>query len=290
MDGSFCVKMLMDGYTLYVDSSKIKFWNQANKMLKRKSSAFLAQLAERLPTIVIPDLVHLPIHCKRSRIGQALITQNRNSQGYSLVTSRTAECHIRKDELERIERLNTAERLANTVQEEQMMNVDTQYDQTDSPDSNAATMADNVSVDNEFSEVNGNNSDIERDMNSDSSSSEEEGVETDVEEFVNEDPFDAPNMPENPVHWFIATFAVLFISRYVVNKDATVLIEFINQLLKIYGKDFQLPTSLIGLQRMTGFSNYTNDIKKSVVCEDCHKVYKQDVPLPTHYNFKKHGS
>ncbi|OAD68816.1 C2H2-type zinc finger transcription factor [Phycomyces blakesleeanus NRRL 1555(-)] len=215
---------------------------------------------------------------------------SRNSQGYSLVTSRTAEHHIRKDELERIERLDMAERLANTVQEEQMMDVDTQYDQADSPDSNAATMADNVSVDDEISEVNGNDSDIERDMNSDSGSGEEEGVETDVEEFVNEDPFDAPNMPENPVHRFIATFAVLFISRYVVNKGAAVLIEFINQLLKIYGKDFQLPTSLIGLQKMTGFSNYANGIKKSVVCEDCHKVYEQDVPLPTHCDFKKHGS
>ncbi|OAD74571.1 hypothetical protein PHYBLDRAFT_67512 [Phycomyces blakesleeanus NRRL 1555(-)] len=96
---------------------------------------------------------------------------SRNSQGYSLVTSRTAERHIRKDELERIERLDTAERLANsmlysgfisqllTVQEEQMMDVDTQYDQANSPDSNATTMADNVSVDDEISEVNGNDSD-----------------------------------------------------------------------------------------------------------------------------------
>ncbi|OAD65482.1 C2H2-type zinc finger transcription factor [Phycomyces blakesleeanus NRRL 1555(-)] len=222
-------------------------------------------------------------------IHSAVVSVGAN-KGYSLVTSRTAEHHIRKDELERIERLDMAERLANTVQEEQMMDVDTQYDQANSPDLNAATMADNVSVDNEISEVNGNDSDIERDMNSDSGSGEEEGVETDVEEFVNEDPFDAPNMPENPVHWFIATFAVLFISRYVVNKGAAILIEFINQLLKIYGKDFQLPTSLIGLQRMTGFSNYANGIKKSVVCEDCHKVYKQDVPLPTHCDFKKHGS
>ncbi|OAD71076.1 hypothetical protein PHYBLDRAFT_148294 [Phycomyces blakesleeanus NRRL 1555(-)] len=76
---------------------------------------------------------------------------SRNSQGYSLVTSRTIEHHIRKDELERIERLDTTERLANTVQEEQMIDVDTQYDQADSPDSNAATMADNVSVEDEIS-------------------------------------------------------------------------------------------------------------------------------------------
>ncbi|OAD78139.1 C2H2-type zinc finger transcription factor [Phycomyces blakesleeanus NRRL 1555(-)] len=151
-------------------------------------------------------------------------------------------------------------------------------------------MADIVLVDNEISKINGNDSDIERDMNSDSGSGEKEGVETDVEEFVNEDPFDASNMPENPVHWFIATFAVLFILRYIINKGITVLIKFINQLLKIYSKDFQLLTSLIGLQRMTDFSNYINGIKKSVICEDCHKVYKQDVSLPTHCDFKKHGS
>ncbi|OAD67043.1 hypothetical protein PHYBLDRAFT_151988 [Phycomyces blakesleeanus NRRL 1555(-)] len=111
---------------------------------------------------------------------------SRNSQGYSLMTSRTAKHHIRKDELERIERLDMAERLANTMQKEQMMDVDTQYDQADSPDSNAAIMADNVSADDEISEVNGNDSDIERDMNSDSGSGKEEGVKTDVEECCGE--------------------------------------------------------------------------------------------------------
>ncbi|OAD66238.1 hypothetical protein PHYBLDRAFT_152562 [Phycomyces blakesleeanus NRRL 1555(-)] len=94
-------------------------------------------------------------------------------------------------------------------------------------------------------------------------------------------------MPENPVRRTIATFVVMFASRYVVNKSAVVLIEFINKLLTIYEQDFQLPLSLPGLQRMTGFSAMTKGVKKFVVCQDCHKVYEENVSVPSHCDFVK---
>ncbi|OAD72671.1 hypothetical protein PHYBLDRAFT_145984 [Phycomyces blakesleeanus NRRL 1555(-)] len=208
---------------------------------------------------------------------------SRNSLGYSLVSGRTAERHIVKEKLERVERSDAAERFANSVQEEEMMDVDTQYNQTDSTNSNAAIMADNVSVDDEISEVNDNDSES-------NDSSEEEDAETDIEELIAKDFFAASKIPANPVHQFIATFTVLFASHYVINKGAAVLIEFVNQLLKIYGEDFQLPSSLSGLQAMTGLSNFAKSIKKFVVCQDCYKVYKQDVPLPTNCDFTKHDA
>ncbi|OAD71781.1 hypothetical protein PHYBLDRAFT_72737 [Phycomyces blakesleeanus NRRL 1555(-)] len=50
--------------------------------------------------------------------------------------------------------------------------------------------------------------------------------------------YNTPDMPQNPVHRFIATFVVMFASHYVVDKGAVVLIKFINKLLTIYEQDF----------------------------------------------------
>ncbi|OAD66767.1 hypothetical protein PHYBLDRAFT_70243 [Phycomyces blakesleeanus NRRL 1555(-)] len=66
-----------------------------------------------------------------------------------------------------------------------------------------------------------------------------------------------------------------------------VLIKLINKLLTIYEQDFQLPLSLPGLQHMTDFSAMTKGIKKFVVCQDCHKVYKESVPVLSHCDFVK---
>ncbi|OAD74559.1 hypothetical protein PHYBLDRAFT_167965 [Phycomyces blakesleeanus NRRL 1555(-)] len=97
-------------------------------------------------------------------------------------------------------------------------------------------------------------------------------------------------MPENPVHRFIATFTVLFASRYVVNKGSVVLIEFINELLKIYGQDFQLPESLAGLHKMTGFLSITKGIKRFVSCPNCHCIYEENMSVPPHCVFTNVGA
>ncbi|OAD79066.1 hypothetical protein PHYBLDRAFT_164148 [Phycomyces blakesleeanus NRRL 1555(-)] len=135
--------------------------------------------------------------------------------------------------------------------------------QANSPFLDAASMFDNDRDDNDFDD------NVEDEVN-----------EIEIEDFNSEDPFAAPDMPKNEVHQFIAIFTVLFASRHVVDKGAAVLIEFINNLLRIYDQDFQLPTSLAGLQKITGFSAITKGIKKFVVCQDCHIVYQDIVSAP----------
>ncbi|OAD66829.1 hypothetical protein PHYBLDRAFT_174852 [Phycomyces blakesleeanus NRRL 1555(-)] len=122
------------------------------------------------------------------------------------------------------------------------------------------------------------------DNNSDENG-EEDFANIDVEEFDSEDPFAASGMPKNPVHRFIATFTVLFASRYVVNKGSVVLIEFINKLLKIYRQHFQLPESLTGLHKMTGFSSITKGIKRFVSCPNCHCIYEENMSVPPYCIF-----
>ncbi|KAG2190839.1 hypothetical protein INT47_005589 [Mucor saturninus] len=154
--------------------------------------------------------------------------------------------------------------------------METMGGQANLPFLDSVPMSDDDLADNE---VNGDDTEIAND--SDNGNNEESDVEEiDVEEFNGEEPFGAPGMPENPVHRAIAIFVVLFASRYAVNKGAVVLIQFVNELLMVYGQDFQLPTSLAGLQKMTGFSNITKDIKRFVSCPDCHQIYEESISVP----------
>ncbi|OAD67774.1 hypothetical protein PHYBLDRAFT_174092 [Phycomyces blakesleeanus NRRL 1555(-)] len=90
----------------------------------------------------------------------------------------------------------------------------------------------------ESSDGDENDNDEERDGGEESEDDEENIVEIEVKEFNIEDSFATPNMPESPVHRFIATFVVIFASCYVINKGTVVLIEIINKLLSIYKQDF----------------------------------------------------
>ncbi|KAI9003066.1 hypothetical protein CLU79DRAFT_841448 [Phycomyces nitens] len=211
-----------------------------------------------------------------------------NEEGYTFVTRRTAQHHNKRARVEEAFRTSRDSQIS-------AMEVDTgsilihqpgaaeESGQTNVPVSEPAFMFDNdVSIGNDDEDNgagNGNDSDDEEDV-----------VEIELEELDVEAPFGAPGMPENPVHKFVAIFAVLFISRYVVNKGSVVLIEFINELLKIYEQDFQLPTSLLGLQRMTGFSEISKGINRFVACQDCHKIYNECTTVPPTCVFQKIGS
>ncbi|OAD65293.1 hypothetical protein PHYBLDRAFT_176211 [Phycomyces blakesleeanus NRRL 1555(-)] len=65
-----------------------------------------------------------------------------------------------------------------------------------------------------------------------------DGNVNDFNNNVKDETFAAPDMSKNEVHQFIAIFTILFASRHVVDKGAAVLIEFINNLLRIYDQDF----------------------------------------------------
>ncbi|OAD69738.1 hypothetical protein PHYBLDRAFT_149515 [Phycomyces blakesleeanus NRRL 1555(-)] len=75
--------------------------------------------------------------------------------------------------------------------------------------------------------------------------------------------FSSSNMPVNPTHAFIASFAAFFISKYVVNSGGAVLLKFLNEVLAHFGQSFRLPLSINGVNSMTGLSN------SDVVSECC---------------------
>ncbi|OAD65440.1 hypothetical protein PHYBLDRAFT_153524 [Phycomyces blakesleeanus NRRL 1555(-)] len=199
----------------------------------------------------------------------------KNYNGYTLVSKRTAQRHGKKAALKDAIRSE----LAIVVQESGSVEVLAR--QSDLPVLDISPM----SVDNEV-DVDFNDMDFEYESNENG----ENTVDIDVEEVDTECVFSNSSMPENPVHRFIATFTVLFASRYVVNKGAAVLIEFINELLKIYERDFQLPTSLPGIQRMTGLCELSKGIRRFVACEDCHAIYEENQSVPPCCVFVKKGA
>ncbi|OAD65564.1 hypothetical protein PHYBLDRAFT_153256 [Phycomyces blakesleeanus NRRL 1555(-)] len=238
----------------------------------------------------IPELYNEKCHCAGC---------SQNNLGYSFVARRTAQHHNKRARLNaiRCERDMSTQRNMIEVDNEAILThqpraLEELYTQTNSPVWEGASMSDteDVSVTNDAIS-NSDNDDSGRNSNEISEDeSEDDVVELNNNELNSEDSFATPDMLQNPVHRFIATFVVMFASHYVVDKGAVVLIEFINKLLTIYKQDFQLPLSLPGLQRMTGFSAMTKGIKKFVVCQDCHKVYKESASVPSHCDFVKLGA
>ncbi|OAD68825.1 hypothetical protein PHYBLDRAFT_149835 [Phycomyces blakesleeanus NRRL 1555(-)] len=203
----------------------------------------------------------------------------------SQVSRRTAQHHNKRARFEAEKRsMKVDTEIIPTYQSDSVEAMD---GQTNSPILDTVSTFDNdVFVGNDY---NGDESDTTDDNDSDDNG-EEDTAKIYVGEFNNEDPFAASGIPENPVHRFIATFTVLFASCYVVNKGSVVLIEFINELLKIYGQDFQLPKSLAGLYKMTGFLSITKDIKRFVSCPDCHCIYEENMSVPSHCVFTNVGA
>ncbi|OAD66175.1 hypothetical protein PHYBLDRAFT_175470 [Phycomyces blakesleeanus NRRL 1555(-)] len=221
----------------------------------------------------------------------------KNYKGYTLVSKRTAQCHGKKAALKDAIRSELAF-ILNTGAQRHVMNIDAKSIlvqesgsvevlacQSDLPVLDISPMSVDYEVDVDFNDI---------DFEYESNENAKDTVDIDVEEVdtecLYENMFSNSSMPENPVHRFIATFTVLFASRYVVNKGAVVLIEFINKLLKIYKQDFQLPTSLPGLQHMTGFCELSKAIRRFVACEDCHAIYKENQSVPPCCVFVKTGA
>ncbi|OAD71936.1 hypothetical protein PHYBLDRAFT_146921 [Phycomyces blakesleeanus NRRL 1555(-)] len=220
--------------------------------------------------------------------------------GYERLTSTCHNKRARYEDLERSERNVSVQRNLmdidfETTSNQQTGPMEAMGGQTSSPVWEGAPISDNeIAFSNESngksSDGDENDNDEKSNGNEESEDNEENIVEIEVKEFNNKDLFATPNMPENPVHRFIATFVVMFASCYVVNKGAVILIKFINKLLSIYKQDFQLPVRLSGLQSITGFSAMTKEIKRFVVCQNCHKVYEESVSAPLNCDFVKLGA
>ncbi|OAD79484.1 hypothetical protein PHYBLDRAFT_162550 [Phycomyces blakesleeanus NRRL 1555(-)] len=89
------------------------------------------------------------------------------------------------------------------------------------------------------------------------------------------------NLPENPWHEVIAIFTVMFISTFIMDDSAVILITFINTILEHYGEDFRLPISILGLKKMTGYNDLMNRVSNYVKSRQQDLLWKQ--ALQTQY-------
>ncbi|OAD81251.1 hypothetical protein PHYBLDRAFT_72763 [Phycomyces blakesleeanus NRRL 1555(-)] len=199
----------------------------------------------------------------------------KNYNGYILVSKRTVQHHGKKAALKDAIRSELAS-ILNTGAQRHIMNVGVESivvqksgsvevlaRQSDLSVLDISPMSVDYEVDVNFNDMN---------FEYESNGNAKDTVDIDVEEVDTEcsyeNMFSNSSMPENPVHRFITTFTMQFASRYVVNKGAVVLIKFINELLKIYEQDFQLPTSLPGLQCMMGFLDTMCDVYNVAVWKE----------------------
>ncbi|KAG2191745.1 hypothetical protein INT47_003105 [Mucor saturninus] len=89
-----------------------------------------------------------------------------------------------------------------------------------------------------------------------------------------------PQPKLNFIHRFIVTTIALFVSLYVVDEGAVILIAIINKILEIFQDPFRLPLSVPGLKQLAGYGNLTSGIKKYVACSECHTIYDIGVSVP----------
>ncbi|OAD81263.1 hypothetical protein PHYBLDRAFT_138813 [Phycomyces blakesleeanus NRRL 1555(-)] len=101
------------------------------------------------------------------------------------------------------------------------------------------------------------------------------------------DHFSSSNMPVDPTHAFIASFAAFFISKYVVKSGSAVLLKFHNEVLAYFEQSFRLSLSINGVNSMTGLSDMTRGVQQFVACGNCNKVYKESNVVPECCNFER---
>ncbi|OAD65341.1 hypothetical protein PHYBLDRAFT_176253 [Phycomyces blakesleeanus NRRL 1555(-)] len=120
---------------------------------------------------------------------------------------------------------------------------------------------------------------------------EEYEDESDVEMDNDEDSSLESISELNLIHRFIVISVALFVSLYVVDEGAVILIAIINKILQFLFDPFRLPVSVAGLKRLAGFEALTSGVKKYVACSECHAIYDNEAaPLCcTSPNFVAHG-
>ncbi|OAD66768.1 hypothetical protein PHYBLDRAFT_174798 [Phycomyces blakesleeanus NRRL 1555(-)] len=167
----------------------------------------------------IPELYSKKCHCAGC---------SQNNLSYSFVARRTAQRHNKRARLNaiRCERDMFTQRNMMEVNDEhkQPRALEELYTQKNSPVLEGASMSDTE-------DVSFTNDAISNDNNGDSGSnsneisedeSEDNVIGLDNNELNSKDPFATPDMPQNLVHRFIATFVVMFAPRYLVDKGTVV--------------------------------------------------------------------
>ncbi|OAD66193.1 hypothetical protein PHYBLDRAFT_70971 [Phycomyces blakesleeanus NRRL 1555(-)] len=93
----------------------------------------------------------------------------------------------------------------------------------------------------------------------------------------------------NLIHQFIIISVAIFVSLYIIDEGAVILIAIINKILQFLFDPFRLPVSVAGLKHLSGFEALTSGVKKYVACSKCHAIYDNEAaPLCcTSPNFDK---
>ncbi|OAD68570.1 hypothetical protein PHYBLDRAFT_172991 [Phycomyces blakesleeanus NRRL 1555(-)] len=81
-------------------------------------------------------------------------------------------------------------------------------------------------------------------------------------------------------HHFIVVAIILFVSLYVVDEGAVILILIVNKVLELFNDSFRLPLSVSGLKQLAGFGDLTKRITKYTACGKCHTIYDNDKSVP----------
>ncbi|OAD65547.1 hypothetical protein PHYBLDRAFT_176134 [Phycomyces blakesleeanus NRRL 1555(-)] len=68
----------------------------------------------------------------------------------------------------------------------------------------------------------------------------------------------------------------LFVSLYVVDEGAVILIAIINKILQFLFNTFHLPVSVAGLKRLARFEALTSGVRKYVAYSKCHSIYDNE--------------
>ncbi|OAD79037.1 hypothetical protein PHYBLDRAFT_164121 [Phycomyces blakesleeanus NRRL 1555(-)] len=105
---------------------------------------------------------------------------------------------------------------------------------------------------------------------------EEYEDESDVEMDNDEDSSLESISELNLIHQFIVVSVALFVSLYVVDEGAVILIDIINKILQFLFDLFRLPMSVADLKRLAGFEALTSGVKKYVACSECHAIYDNE--------------
>ncbi|OAD66209.1 hypothetical protein PHYBLDRAFT_70954 [Phycomyces blakesleeanus NRRL 1555(-)] len=84
----------------------------------------------------------------------------------------------------------------------------------------------------------------------------------------------------NLLHRFIVISVALFVTLYIIDKGAVILIAIFNKILRFLFDPFCLPVSVSGLKRLAKFNALTNGIKKYINCSKCHIIYENNNTSP----------
>ncbi|OAD68286.1 hypothetical protein PHYBLDRAFT_173292 [Phycomyces blakesleeanus NRRL 1555(-)] len=174
------------------------------------------------------------VRCKCTRC-------NRNPLGYTMTDKRTAKRHAQNDNDRNMDKtineqivltaeVNTGEADMDVDQIEEHIEYDNYSDGAPSPEQYVNTHLP-LLVEESLFETEEYTSEYESEYeSSDKFEQEEQNREQEQES--------TENLPENICHRVIAVFTVIFISSFIVDEGAVILITFINTILEHYGEDF----------------------------------------------------